>query len=51
MRRLHTVLLVALLAGMTTLQGCAFLVGAAVGGTTAYVLHDNGYRVRSPLTK
>ncbi|MGO8756412.1 MAG: hypothetical protein ACLQHK_14455 [Gallionellaceae bacterium] len=51
MKRLHTALLVALLAGMTTLQGCAFVVGAAVGGTTAYVLHENGYRVRSPVSK
>lgn len=51
MKRLHMSLLAALLAAMATLPGCAFMAGAAVGGTAAYVLHDEGYRVQSPVTK
>lgn len=51
MKRLHMTLLAALFAGVATLQGCAFLAGAAVGGTAAYVMHEEGYRVQSPVTK
>jgi hypothetical protein len=51
MKRVHKILLLALLAGVATLPGCAFVAGAAVGGTAAYVMHDEGYRVRPPITK
>lgn len=33
------------------LQGCGFVAGAAVGGTAGYLLHEEGYQVRSPVTK
>ncbi len=51
MKRLKLVLLAALLAGVSLVQGCAFVAGAAVGGTAAYVLHEDGYRVQSPIKK
>jgi hypothetical protein len=33
------------------LQGCGFVAGTAVGGTAGYLLHEEGYRVRSPVSK
>lgn len=35
----------------TLLQGCSFLVGAAAGGATVYMLKDKGYEVQSPVTR
>ena len=33
-------------------SSCApFVVGAAAGGAGAYILHDKGYRVQSPISK
>lgn len=34
------------------LSSCAaFLVGAAAGGAGAYIMRDQGYKVRSPVEK
>lgn len=51
MKQLKIVFLSILLAGASALQGCAFMTGAAVGGAAGYVIHDEGYRVQSPITK
>jgi hypothetical protein len=51
MKMLRMVFLFVLLAGVTTLQGCAFMTGVAVGGAAGYVIHDEGYRVQSPIKK
>lgn len=51
MRRLKIAFLSALLAGTVALQGCAFMTGVAVGGAAGYVMHDEGYRVQSPIKK
>ena len=29
----------------------AFVVGAAAGGSAAYIMSEKGYRVQSPVTK
>ncbi len=31
--------------------GCAVLAGAAAGGTGAYIMRDQGYKVQSPIKK
>lgn len=46
-----TVLVAALLSGTLLLEGCGFLAGAAVGGTAGYMMKDEGYNVRSPVTR
>ena len=51
MARFRAILLAATLAAVAGLSGCAFLAGAAVGGTAAYVMHDEGYHLRSPISK
>jgi hypothetical protein len=42
---------VAILCSCLLLQGCGFLAGAAVGGTAGYMMKDEGYDVRNPVTK
>lgn len=40
-----------LIVGLSQLSGCAFAVGAAVGGAAGYILKDKGYTVQSPIEK
>ena len=51
MKRLNRFLVVAMLSVATLVQGCAFMSGAAVGGAAGYELRDEGYHLRSPVTK
>ena len=44
-------LLIALAIAVFT-SGCTpFIAGAAAGGTAAYLMRDDGYKVQSPVTK
>jgi|GEM_PF-3316713 len=51
MKRKSSYLAIGILALSTLIQGCAFLVGAAAGGATAYVLKEKGYEVQSPVKR
>lgn len=51
MRKKSACLTIGILALSTLIQGCAFLVGAAAGGTAAYVLKEKGYEVQSPVKR
>ena len=37
--------------GLVLSSCAAFLVGAAAGGAGAYIMRDQGYKVRSPIEK
>jgi hypothetical protein len=50
MAKLKSVVIAALLAAVSALQGCAFMLGAAAGGA-GYMLKDQGYEVQSLVTK
>lgn len=49
MRKKSLTLAFGILALSTLVQGCAFVVGAAAGGTAAYMLKERGYEVQSPV--
>lgn len=51
MRKKSFYLAIGILAFSTLIQGCAFVVGAAVGGTAAYMLKEKGYEVQSPVKR
>jgi len=51
MRKKSFYIAVSILALSTLIQGCAFLVGAAAGGTAAYMLKEKGYEVQSPVKR
>ena len=51
MSRLKILKLVIVLTTLGALQGCALVVGAAAGGAAGYMLRDQGYHVRAPVTK
>lgn len=51
MKKKTSFIAVVILALSTLLQGCGFLVGAAVGGTAGYLLKDEGYEVQSPVRR
>jgi hypothetical protein len=51
MSRVTILKLVIALATLGALQGCAFAVGAAAGGTAGYMLSEQGYHVRAPVTQ
>ena len=51
MSRLKVLKLVIVLTTLGAMQGCAFVVGAAAGGTAGYMLSQQGYHVRSPVTR
>jgi len=44
-------LLILLASIMVVQSGCALFVGAAAGGTGAYILRDKGYTVQNPIKK
>jgi hypothetical protein len=51
MKLLKALAIAVLLAAVAILEGCAFVTGAAIGGTAGYMLKDRGYEVQSPVTK
>lgn len=51
MPRLKILRLVIVLATLGAMQGCAFVVGAAAGGAAGYMLSEQGYHLRAPVTK
>ena len=51
MPRLKILKLVIVLVTLGAMQGCAFVVGAAAGGTAGYMLSEHGYHVRAPVAK
>ncbi|WP_275096624.1 hypothetical protein [Sedimenticola hydrogenitrophicus] len=51
MRKKTSFIAIVVLALSTLVQGCGFLVGAAVGGTAGYLLKDEGYEVQTPVKR
>ncbi len=50
--KIKRLFLLILLASIMVVQyGCAYFIGAAAGGTGAYILRDKGYKVQNPLKK
>ena len=47
----RTLLAIIMSIGLLLTSCAAFLVGAAAGGAGAYIMRDQGYKVRSPVEK
>ena len=49
---MNKILIVITLSFSLLISSCAaFVVGAAAGGAGAYIMRDQGYKVRSPIEK